>query len=255
MRVSPAWFLALITCISLTVSAAERETETFNYELSTGGRISLDNINGDIEISGESGNQVQITAEKRADNSKDLAKLKIKIKADTDAIRIETVHEKSESRWFGINNSGEVSYTLTVPASANLDTISTVNGEIRIRGVSGTVKAESVNGHLDLGNLAGDANLSTTNGGIEARFDTLKGSQRVNADTVNGRITLLIPDDSSARVSAETLNGDIDAEDFGLEVEKGGFIGKDLKGSIGSGEASIDLDTVNGGIRISKKSS
>jgi DUF4097 and DUF4098 domain-containing protein YvlB len=254
MRISPAWFLALLITISLTVSAAEHETETFNYALSAGGRISLDNINGDIEISGKSGNQVQITAKKHADNAEDLATLKIKIKADADAIRIETVHEKSESRWFGNNNSGKVSYTLTVPTSANLDTISTVNGEIRIRGVSGTVKAESVNGHLDLDDLAGDTNLSTTNGGIEARFDTLKGSQRVNADTVNGRITLLIPDDSSARVSAETLNGDIDAEDFGLEVEKGGFIGKDLKGSIGNGEASIDLDTVNGGIRISKRS-
>ena len=255
MRVSPAWLLAITASISLTVSAAERETETFSYELAQGGRISLENINGDVEITGGSGNKVQITAEKKADNAEDLAKLEIKIKPEADAIRIETVHEKSESRWSGSNNSGEVSYTLIVPASVNLDTISTVNGEIIIKGVSGTVNAESVNGDLELGNLVGDATLETTNGSIEASFDSLKGSQRVKADTVNGRITLLLPDNSSARVSAETLNGGINAEDFGLEIEKGGFVGKDLNGSIGSGEARIDLDTVNGGIRIRKQSS
>jgi DUF4097 and DUF4098 domain-containing protein YvlB len=254
MRLNPAWLLAFCTCTCLTVSAAERETETFTYELAQGGRISLENINGDVEITGGSGSKVQITAEKRADNAEDLAKLVIRIKADADVIRIETVHEKSASRWTN-NNSGEVSYKLLVPVSVNLDTISTVNGEILVKGVSGTVNAESINGDLELENLAGDASLETTNGSIEASFDTLKGAQRVNADTVNGRITLLLPADSSARVSAETLNGGINAEDFGLDVEKGGFVGKDLSGSIGSGEARVDLDTVNGGIRIRKQSS
>ncbi|HET6564500.1 MAG TPA: hypothetical protein VFG52_03730, partial [Xanthomonadales bacterium] len=58
--------------------------------------------------------------------------------------------------------------------------------------------------------------------------------------------------DASARVSAETLNGGINGDDFGLEVDKGSFVGKDMDGNIGSGEARIDLDTVNGGIRIRK---
>ncbi len=254
MRFITKMLLTVVAGSSLTASAAERATETFNYELAMGGRISLENINGDVRITGAPGSKVQINAEKKADNAEDLAKLTIKIKADADAIRIETVHEKSGSHWMGGNNSGEVAYTLLVPTSVNLDTISTVNGEVNIKGVSGTVNAESVNGDLELENLVGDANLETTNGSIEASFDTLKGSQRVNGDTVNGRITLVLPEGSSARVSAETVNGGINAEDFGLEIEKGGFIGKDLKGSIGSGEARVDLDTVNGGIRIKKKS-
>ncbi len=252
MRAIATGLMAILVSSSLTLMAAERETETFSYELAKGGRISLENVNGNVKITGGSGSKVDITAEKRADNAEDLAKLKVKIKADTDAIYIETVHEKSESRWFGSNNSGEVSYTLTVPAWANLDTISTVNGEVDIAGVSGTVNAESVNGNLELVNLAGDTSLETTNGSIDASFDQLQGSQRVNVDTVNGRITLHLPGNSSCRVSAETLNGGIDAKDFDLNVEKGGFVGKDLNGIIGSGEARVDLDTVNGGIRIRK---
>ncbi len=245
--------LAATVLTSLSAFATERATETFSYELNEGGRISIENVNGDIEITGGAGNTVRVTAEKSADDADDLARLRVEIKTDADSIRIETVYEKSTGGWFNNNNSGEVNYTLTVPASANLDAISTVNGGIRVSGVDGPVKAESVNGDLELSNLVADVGLETTNGGIEASFDTLKGNQRVNADTVNGRITLLLPEDASARVSAETLNGGIDAGDFGLEVDERSFVGKNLKGNIGSGEARIDLDTVNGGIRIRKQ--
>lgn len=254
MRLSTGFLITLLACTSFSLAAAERETETFTYELDEGGRISLENVNGNVSVTGGSGNTVTITAEKRADNQADLDKLTIKIKANSAAIRVETVHEKSESRWFGSNNSGQVTYTLAVPASANLDTISTINGDVDVEGVFGTVNAESINGDLDLKGLLSDANLETTNGRIKASFDRMGGTQRVSADTVNGQITIMLPGNASARVSAETLNGGIDAGDFGLEAEKGGFVGKDLNGAIGGGEARIDLDTVNGGIRIKKSS-
>jgi len=252
MRVVTRVIGVIIASTSLSAAADVTETETFSFEMADGGRINLENINGDVKITGGSGKTVEIIADKRADNAEDLARLKVEIKAEPDSIYIDTVHEKSESRWFGSNNSGEVTYTLTVPAAANLDTISTVNGEVEIAGVSGTVNAESVNGGIYLENLTGDADLETTNGNIEAHFDRMQGSQHIDADTVNGRITLHIPENASARVSAETLNGSINAEDFGLEVDSGGFVGKDLNDTIGSGEARIDLDTVNGGIRIRK---
>jgi DUF4097 and DUF4098 domain-containing protein YvlB len=100
--------------------------------------------------------------------------------------------------------------------------------------------------------LKGDVNLETVNGSIMAEFDELGEGQRVSAEAVNGKIVLLIPGDASARVEAETINGSIDAEDFGLEPEKG-FVGRDLSGKIGNGDARISLDTVNGSIKIKKK--
>ncbi len=253
MRVVAKVIVAIITSASLNAFGDVKETETFTFELDEGGRISLENINGDVRITGGPGNTVEIKADKRADNAEDLAKLQVKVKAEPSSIYIDTVHEKSESRWFGNNNSGGVTYTLTVPTGANLDSISTVNGDVEISAVAGTVKAESVNGNLQLENLAGDSNLETTNGSIEAYFDRMEGSQNIDADTVNGRITLHIPENASARLSAETLNGSIDASDFGLEADAGGFVGKELNGTIGSGEARIDLDTVNGGIRVRKQ--
>ena len=72
------------------------------------------------------------------------------------------------------------------------------------------------------------------------------------AEAVNGKIVFRLPGDTSARVSAETVNGDIDAEDFDLEPEKG-FVGRELDGKIGGGEARISVETVNGSIRFVKK--
>jgi DUF4097 and DUF4098 domain-containing protein YvlB len=97
-----------------------------------------------------------------------------------------------------------------------------------------------------------DVSLETVNGTITADFDTLGADQRVDAEAVNGRIELILPADASARVNAETVNGSIDADDFGLEPEKG-FVGRDLSGEIGGGDARISLDTVNGSVKIRKK--
>jgi len=176
------------------------------------------------------------------------------VDADPDYVRIETKHPKSDNRWFGFghDSSGSVSYEITVPASVNLDQISTVNGSVTISGVAGDVKAETVNGDLEAFNLTANVNLETVNGGISAEFDTLSGDQRVSAEAVNGKITLQLPANASARVNAETVNGSIDADDFGLEVEKG-FVGRDLNGDIGNGDARISLDTVNGSIRVKKR--
>ena len=224
------------------------------YDVAPGARVSLENINGDITISRGSDGQVHVTAYKKAGKQEYLDELKVVVDADSNYVRIETRHPKSEGGWFkwGNDSSGSVAYEVDVPVDVDLDSITTVNGDVKISGVNGLVKAETVNGSLTVSGLVGDVNLETVNGSIEAQFDQLTDGQRVTADAVNGKITLLVPSDTSARVTAETVNGSINADDFGLEPEKG-FVGRDLSGQIGGGDARISLDTVNGSIRIMKK--
>ena len=236
------------------VVADVKETEEFTFVINSGGRISLENINGDIRITGDEGDTVTIVARKQAGKQEYMDELKIVVDADSDYIRIETRHPSNLTSWFnwGNNHSGSVSYELTVPTGVNLDKISTVNGDIEIRSMSGKVKAETVNGDLVATGLVSDVDLETVNGGVNAEFDTLAGSQRVSVEAVNGRIVLALPADTSARVHAETVNGSIDVDDFGLKTDKG-FIGHECDGQIGNGDARISLDTVNGSIRIVKK--
>lgn len=247
--------LGVASLLLASLAAADvKETEEFTFDINPGGRISLENINGDIRITGNAGNTVNIVAHKKAGKQEYMDELKIVVDANEDYIRIETRHPSNKSSWFhwGNNHSGSVSYEMTVPASVNLDKVSTINGDIEIRAMSGNVKAETVNGDLDASGLVADVDLETVNGGINAVFDSLGSGQRVSAEAVNGRIVLELPADTSARVHAETVNGSIDADDFDLVVDKG-FVGRECDGQIGDGDARISLDTVNGSIRIVKR--
>ena len=235
-----------------SVFASVTEEETFSFKLNEGGRFSLSNVNGSVVVTGGSGNSVEIIATKKADNQKDLDSIEIDISSSPDEISVETELGKS-TRWFSMGStSGSVRYEVIVPVSTVLDSIDTVNGGVNISGVSGKVTAESVNGDLEVSDLAGDVELSTVNGSIEAEFSRLEDQQRVKVETVNGRVTIRLPEDADVTISADTLNGGINASDFGLETDKG-FVGSDLNGKIGNGGARLNIDTVNGAIKIRRK--
>lgn len=244
-------FAAIAMLASGSVLASVTEEEIFSFKLNDGGRFSISNVNGSIIVTGGAGDSVEIVATKKADSQKELDKIEIEISSSADEIAVETELGES-SHWFSYgNNSGSVKYEIIVPQNTRLDSVETVNGDLKISGVSGEVVAESVNGDLDIRDLAGDVGLSTVNGGIEAVFSRLDDQQRVKVETVNGRVTITLPADADVEISADTLNGGINASDFGLETDKG-FVGSDLNGKIGNGSARLNIDTVNGAIRIRK---
>ena len=238
-------------------SAMADYTEELNwtFELSEGGRISLENINGNVEVTGTTGNTVEIIALKKAGTEEYLENLEILIEDSPDAIHIETDHPDSGIKGmfnWGKDSSGSVHFTLRVPASANLDEIESVNGDISIQGVNGIVRAGAVNGEVRASGLMGDANLETVNGSVDATFEKFGAGQKVNCESVNGRITVSLPEDADVSVTAETINGGIDGSDFGQKVDKG-FVGRDLAGDSGSGGGRLSMDTVNGAIKIRKR--
>jgi len=243
-----AFFItALLASGSLIADVTEEET--FSYPLSDGGSFSISNVNGSINITGGGGSTVEIVATKKADNQEELDKIEVQISASADEIVVETELGDSDKWYSRGSNSGSVKYDVIVPAGTMLDSVETVNGSVTISGVSGNVAAESVNGGLELRDLVGDAKLSTVNGSVDATFARLEGQQNVKAETVNGRVTIKLPENADVEINADTLNGGINGRDFGLETEKG-FVGSDLNGKIGNGSARINIDTVNGSIKI-----
>jgi len=241
-----------LACAGAALADVTKE-ETMSFEIDANGRFSLDNVNGDIIIEGGSGNTIEVTVIKRADSEKDLQRIEILINADDDRVSIETKYEK-EDRWFGWGDSnGSVEYRVSVPAAIDLDAVETVNGDLEVEGMDGKIKAATVNGDIEILGIVGDVNLDTVNGTIEAQFTRLEGRQRAILDTVNGRIEVSLPANTDASVSADTVNGSIRGGDFGLEVDKSGFVGKEMQGDIGSGSARLKMDTVNGAIRLTKE--
>ncbi len=233
-----------------------REEFHQTYPLAANGRVSLENMNGDIRITVADGNEVQVNAIKRAYKRERLAEAKIEVAATADAIRIRTDYPDREQNFTTeergrYNNPATVEYAIVVPRQARLESINLINGSLDIDGVEGDVKASSVNGRVVARGLKGEAKLNTVNGTVEATFAQLDPTKPLSLGSVNGSVVVVIPSDANAVVRAETIHGAI-RNDFGLAVQDGEYVGHSLYGQLGSGGPRIKLGNVNGGITIKR---
>ena len=226
--------------------------------LAANGRLSLDNVNGRIEIAGWDRHEVAIKALKHGKTRESVEAAKIIINSRPDEILIHTEQPSSVTgfpwSWLWFKNSkrndGIVDYAIQVPQNARLKNISSVNGHIVIEDVSGDIEASTVNGETQISGAVGNLKLSTVNGRIEAQLASLGRGQSVSLDAVNGRIEAILPSNADAQVSASTLNGGISSEFASLVVKKEFPVGSNLKGKLGNGGAHVKASTVNGGIRF-----
>ena len=232
------------------------ETERFeqSYPLNANGKVSVSNINGSITVEAWDRNEVKLEVTKISDSAETLKDVEVKIDSKPEYFDVETDYNtwNGQKNW-GKNRRLEVQFKLTVPRTAFLDEIETVNGSVTVSNFTNYTKISAVNGSVKATNLRGTAKLSTVNGSTNADFDQLQPSSKINLSTVNGSVNLTIPSDTNATVKADTVNGSI-KNDFGLPVRKGKYVGRDLYGKIGSGETEIKLNSVNGGLSIIRKS-
>ena len=230
-----------------------REEFHQTYPLSGTGHVSLENINGGLQIKVWDQPSVQVDAVKKAYRKERLAEAKIEINATEENIRIRTDYPNENLNFRGDDrrweNPASVDYTLTVPRKAVLESIELVNGSVDIDGVEGNVKATSINGRLNARGLMGETKLSTINGPLNATFTQLEESKPISLASVNGNVTLVVPSNTNASVRANTVHGGI-SSDFGLQVKHGEYVGHSLDGQIGTGGPRIKLDNVNGAIKI-----
>lgn len=233
------------------------EIEKFDqtYPITPNGRVSVSNVNGSIEVVAWDRNEVRLEATKIADSRETLADVELKIDSRPDSFRVETDYkdwgwkdkaEKNDHRRL------EVQFRVSVPRTAMLNEIETVNGSVTASNFVNFTKISAVNGSVTAGNLRGTASLSTVNGTVSADFDRLEQGSKINLSTVNGRVNLMLPSDANATVKADSLNGSI-TNGFGLPVRKGEYVGRDLHGRLGNGDVQIKLDSVNGALAINKK--
>jgi len=230
-----------------------REEFHQTYPLSPTGRISLENINGGVQIKVWDQASVQVDAIKKAYRQNRLNEAKIEVNATPENIRIKTEYpdenqtfRSGEGRY---DNPATVEYSLTVPRKAILESIEMVNGSIDIDGVEGSVKATSVNGRVNARGLVNEVRLSTINGQLIATFTQLDETKPIQLNSVNGGLTLVIPSNANASIRAGTVHGAI-TNDFGLKIKHGEYVGHSMDGQIGTGGPRIKLNNVNGGIKI-----
>ncbi|MCX6566659.1 MAG: DUF4097 family beta strand repeat-containing protein [Candidatus Aminicenantes bacterium] len=127
-----------------------------------------------------------------------------------------------------------------------------VSGGIKAEDVTGSIEAETVSGGVTLRNVreASSVRAKTISGGIECETDILPNG-RYNFDALSGGITLTLPATASFEIEAETFSGHIQT-DFAVVVS-GKLSPKELRGTVGTGGATLRVKSFSGKVEILKK--
>ena len=227
----------------LSVNDTQVETRAFE----PGGQFTLENVNGRVTVATWSEPRVRIEADKAASSRMRLEQLRIEIDGEGRRVSVRT---RAPRGWGWFSGGGtKVDYRITLPADADVR-VSTVNGRVTIEGMSGPVNVSTTNGRVEITDARGGVEASTVNGGITARYRALDAEAHHRLSTTNGPIAVWVPGGEGGRVAARTINGGIHCE---LPLEATDRTGRHrLEGRLGKGKGSLELRTVNGGIRINR---
>jgi len=131
---------------------------------------------------------------------------------------------------------------------------STVSGDVTLFRLAGEVEAASVSGNVivDEGSFS-RAELGTVNGEIVFHAK-LRDESKLSADTVNGDIDIEFVGDVSARIEIDTFNGAI-RNCFGPKAERTSKYtpGWELEFMQGDGDGDVNISTMNGRVILCKK--
>ncbi len=245
--------VALAGCEMSIGNLAGRATDewTHTYPLAAGGEIEIGNTNGRIEIEGVDGSTVEVHAERIAKAATDagarelLPRIVIHEDAKPDHVTIRTERISG----FMIGAGFEVRYHVRAPKNAFVHVTNT-NGVVVVTALSGKLFAHTTNGGVSATKVSGAVDAQTTNGSVAIDLDSL--TDRVSLKTTNGSVTLTVPGDAKADLSASCTNGGINV--VGLKLETTDSSRRHVEGTLNGGGTRIDLRTTNGGIRVRSRS-
>ena len=249
---------SLLAVVALSGSLAAQETR-FSPEMQSGDRLEIQNINGTVSVTQGRGTTAEIIATKqvRAGNG-DL--VIPRLETGPGYVRICTVYRHQEQdradcrgeHSTGPRRRGErldvrVDYQVRLPAGVSI-TAATVNGDVVLRGLERPATVSTVNGSIDLDG-AGARRIETVNGRIVARLNRSDWTGDLTVTTVNGSISLTLPEHFDADISGETVNGRIDVAELPIRVH-GKWGMKSFAGQLGRGDRRLRLTTVSGSITL-----
>jgi DUF4097 and DUF4098 domain-containing protein YvlB len=283
-----------LTC-ALTASAYAEDVDR-KIDAAADGHVEVSNISGSIIVNGWSRDEVAVTGS-LGRNVEELI-----LERDGKDILVKVKVPKNSNR--GIDSDLRIS--VPVNSSINVGTVSadidvedivgeqslhTVSGDLTTEYVGADLKAESVSGDVEVSgdNAVGEVEVSTVSGDLtlfrvsgEVEAQTVSGNvtvdegsfSRVNLGAVSGEIVFDANLKNGGRLSAETVNGDVDVDfdgAFAAQIEIDTFNGDirncfgpkaeraskyapglELEFTEGSGDGQVDISTMNGDVSLCK---
>jgi hypothetical protein len=257
------------------------ETIEKQFTVKPNSALAVYNINGSINVEGYEDDKVIFEVEKTISAKTEdileqgLNEFKIVFEQVGDSV-IFYVQEPWDSRpksrqWNGghrkINYDHNLNFKIKVPKTLNL-IISTINnGNIVISDVEGFMKVDNINGAIAVNNAKNANEIHTINGNVDITYTSLPPDNS-KYYTLNGKLTVVLPDNLSADCSFKSFNGEFftnfdQVENLPAKIiktvnkkeeETTHKLNKDSRIRIGQGGKKLNFETFNGNIYLRKKS-
>ena len=188
-------------------------TEPFSktVRLDRNGTFDLQNVSGEVVITGGGGNDMRLEATKRVRHQNEsearalLSEIQIRVLERSGGIEVRTDYPRRR------NWSGRVDFSVTLPRDANV-TLRSVSGSLRVTNLNGELRAESVSGNIVTSATKRIRMTKTVSGDVE--IAEAEGDE-LTAGSISGRIA--IRGLKARAVDAQTVSGnlrltDVDAD-------------------------------------------
>ena len=215
----------LLMCTFALVLAGDssryREDFHYSYPQGAGGRLTLDNFNGSVEIAGWDQNTVDISGTKYAESQQLLISMRIEVASSGNGVQVRTTRPDPHHGNMGAK------FVIRVPRRTELEDVHSSNGSLRVEDIEGNMRlatsngsvhlarirgnvdARSSNGNAEVQDVKGNVNFRTSNGGVHG--ENVEGA--FDAETSNGGIRVHLRDPEAGRaIRLATSNGGIDLQ-------------------------------------------
>jgi len=282
--------IATFVCLAISgvnVAAARELTEhsssqqTLHFAQAAGRTLDVRTIEGVITVEAYDGHDVEILVNKSisAETQDDLRAAEREVILDTsdDATAMRAIvrypdqpacGDRSDHRhqWSELRYDVRYDFTIRVPRDTRLELCTINEGHIVVKGTQGDFLFRTVNGRITMTDVAGSGEATTVNGRVTASFVSAPRAPSL-FKTVNGDVILTMPDSLAADLRMKTFNGglytDFDVQTLPsvalvkTERRDGMFVYRSTgftRVRAGGGGPELTLDTLNGDVRVLKRS-
>jgi hypothetical protein len=234
---------------NLVIGQAE-VTEQLQRAVAPGARLLVfDGFNGVVRLQGTEAETARLTFTKRARGQSE---------SDAQELmgRIGVRESGNDERYAYVMRSpspdrSAVDVTGTTPQATQLR-IEVDSGPIALSGIRGPITVEHVSGSVQIGGAAASVSVTSRNGSVELGLQRVPADAEIMIETENGNVSVALPDVVSAQVEARTTAGSINTDGLNFEQRRLNpeGAGAEFEAQLGTGNATIDLRTENGNIRL-----
>jgi hypothetical protein len=226
------------------VGRQEETRQTFRLE--PGARVEVRAINGTVEVTTAETDTAEVRILRTAEDADDLEYSRVEVEGLPTCLTVRGEQGGGRGLWHWLSG-GRQEVQLRLPRRVELSA-SSVNGQVRIGEVEGSVEVSRVNGRVEVAQASGRAELSHVNGNVQIGVSE-PGEQGLDVSHVNGNIEVRLKQVVNADIEVRRQNGAFSLNVPNVTMQER-MSRTNSRARLGAGGSPFQFSHVNGNVRL-----